>query len=49
MKVSPSETKNKYGVLEVEETLESGLCPIDEVFTLPPPIRADSARTLGQS
>ena len=29
MNVSPLETKNKYGVLEVEETLESGPHPID--------------------
>ena len=29
MKVSPLEAKNKYGVLEIEETLESGPRPID--------------------
>ena len=32
MKVSPLETKNKYGVLEVEETLELGPCPIDPMI-----------------
>ena len=32
MKVSPLETKNKYGVLEVEETLESGSCPINPMI-----------------
>ena len=32
MKVSPLETKNKYGVLEVEETWESGPCPIDPMI-----------------
>jgi len=32
MKVSPLETKNKYGVLEVEETPESGPCPIDPLI-----------------
>ena len=29
MKVSPLETKNKYGVLEIEETPESSPRPID--------------------
>ena len=32
MKVSPLETKNKYGVLEVEETPESGPCPINPLI-----------------
>ena len=32
MKVSPLETKNKYGVVEVEETPESGPCPIDPMI-----------------
>ena len=32
MKVSPLETKNKYGVLEIEETQESGPRPIDPLI-----------------
>ena len=32
MKVSPLEAKNKYGVLEIEETPESGPRPIDPLI-----------------
>ena len=32
MKVSPLEAKNKYGVLEIEETPESGPCPINPLI-----------------
>ena len=32
MKVSPLEAKNKYGVLEIEETQESSPRPIDPLI-----------------